>query len=389
MAPDAWHEVRRTARRTLTVIGLVLATALGLLLVYATRRVLVWILVAVFFAVALNPAVDWMQQHVPRCRRWLATLVVFLAVFALLGGLGALFVVPLVHQGARIADELPRFVEQVQSGDGPIGRLSERYHIVEHVRANAEPLREHVAGLGGPTVAVARGAAITAAAIVTIFVLSYLMVLQAPKVTGSLLALLPARRAERARRLGHECARTITGYLTGNLLISVIAGTGTFIALTVLGVPFAPLIALFVGITDLIPLVGATIGAVVAVLAGFTQSMTAGIVLIVFFVVYQQVENHLLQPVIFARTVKLNPLTVLISILIGVELAGIAGALLAIPVAAMIQIVVRDLWGEHRRRAAAAGGGPDRSADDTGPAGTGRDTAPPDEAGAAGPAGAG
>ncbi|MEV7228607.1 AI-2E family transporter [Polymorphospora sp. NPDC051019] len=356
MAPDAWHDVRRTARRTLTVLGLVLAGALGLLLIYATRRILVWILVAVFFAVALNPAVDWLQKRVPRCRRWLATLVVFLAVFALLGGLGALFVVPLAQQGARIVDELPRFVEQVQSGDGPVGRLAERYHIVEQVRANVEPLRGHVTELGGPTVAIARGAAITVAAIVTIFVLSYLMVLQAPKVTGGLLGLLPERRARRARRLGHECARTITGYLTGNLLISVIAGTATFIVLTVLGVPFAPLIALFVGITDLIPLVGATIGAVVAVLAGFTQSVTVGIVLIVFFVVYQQVENHLLQPVIFARTVKLNPLTVLISILVGVELAGIAGALLAIPVAAMIQIIVRDLWAVHRARRIAAAG---------------------------------
>jgi predicted PurR-regulated permease PerM len=115
-------------------------------------------------------------------------------------------------------------------------------------------------------------------------------------------------------------------------------------------VPFAGLIALFVAIADLIPLVGATLGAVVAVLAGFAQSVTAGIILIIFFVVYQQLENHLLQPVIFARTVQLNPLTVLVAILLAVEVAGILGALLAIPVAGIIQIVARDIWDTRQGR---------------------------------------
>jgi predicted PurR-regulated permease PerM len=114
------------------------------------------------------------------------------------------------------------------------------------------------------------------------------------------------------------------------------------------GVPFAGLIALFVGIVDLIPLVGATIGGVVAVLAGFIHSVPAGITVLVFFVLYQQLENHLLQPLVFARTVKVNPLTVIVAILVGVELTGILGALLAIPVASIIQVIARDVW-DHRR----------------------------------------
>ena len=186
------------------------------------------------------------------------------------------------------------------------------------------------------------------AGIVTIFVLAYLMVLEAPKVIDGFLALFEPRRAERIRRVGTDCAKTVTGYLTGNLLISVICGVLTYVVLKILGVPFAGLIALFVGIADLIPLVGATLGAVIAILAGFVESVTAGIVLIIFFVAYQQLENHLLQPVIFSRTVKLNALTVLIAILIAVELAGILGALLAIPIAGMLQIVARDLWAGRR-----------------------------------------
>jgi predicted PurR-regulated permease PerM len=178
---------------------------------------------------------------------------------------------------------------------------------------------------------VRRGAATSVAGIVTIFVLAYLMVLEAPKVVDGFLALFDDRRAERIRRVGHDCAKTITGYITGNLLISIICGALTYAVLAILGVSYAGLIALFVGLADLVPLVGATLGAIIATIAGFVESTTAGIVVIVFFVLYQQLENHLLQPLIFSRTVKVNPLTVLIAILIAVELAGILGALLAIP----------------------------------------------------------
>ena len=157
------------------------------------------------------------------------------------------------------------------------------------------------------------------------------------------LALFPDDRARHIRAVGTDCARTITGYISGNLLISVICGAATYVVLAVIGIPFSGLIALFVGISDLIPLVGATLGAVVAGLAAFLYSVPAGIIVVVFFVVYQQLENHLLQPLIFSRTVQLNPLTVLIAILVAVELAGLLGALLAIPIAAMIQIILRDL----------------------------------------------
>jgi predicted PurR-regulated permease PerM len=145
-----------------------------------------------------------------------------------------------------------------------------------------------------------------------------------------------------------DCAKSITGYISGNLLISVICGALTYVALKVMGVPFAGLIALFVAIADLIPLIGATLGAVVALIAAAVHSIPALIVVAIFFVAYQQLENHVLQPLILSRTVKLNPLAVLVSILVGVELAGILGALLAIPVAGIIQVILRDVWDNRR-----------------------------------------
>ncbi|MEU7871859.1 AI-2E family transporter [Dactylosporangium sp. NPDC049140] len=339
---------RSVARITAIVIAMVLATGLALLLLYQMRQVLVWIVVAALFATALHPLADWVERHVTWCRRWLSTLVVFLAVFVLLGGLVALFVTPLVHEGARFADEAPQLIADARAGRGPVGDVLRRFHVLQWMQQHREQIQQYVRSLGGGTLAFARSAASTVAGIVTIFVLSYLMVLEAPKVLATFLALFAPERAERVRRVGRDCAKTITGYISGNLLISVICGLLTYVVLLLTGVPFAGLIAVFVAVADLVPLVGATLGAVVAAVAGFVHSTTAGIIVIVFFVVYQQLENHLLQPVILSRTVKLNPLTVLIAILAGVDLAGILGALLAIPVAGMIQIIVRDVWDTHR-----------------------------------------
>ncbi|PTA47279.1 AI-2E family transporter [Micromonospora sp. RP3T] len=329
---------RSTARRTVIVIGLVLATVVGLALVWATRRVLVWGLVAAFLAVALKPLVDRLERRVHR--RALATLLVFLATFVLLAALGTVIVLPLVDELGRLADRVPELVHDAQAGRGPVGRLLDRLHLLRY----AEPgqLRRYGSRLSEPTVGLVRGVAQAVAALVTVVVLAYLMVLEAPRIVATTLRLVGDGPAERLRRIGRDSSRIVTGYLSGNLVISLICGGLTFVVLLLLGVPFAAVIALVVAVFDLIPLVGATLGAIVAAGAGFAKSPTAGAVVLVFFVVYQQVENHLLQPVIMARAVRLNPLTVLVSVLLAAELAGLVGALLAIPAAGVVQVLLRE-----------------------------------------------
>ncbi|WP_433558710.1 AI-2E family transporter [Pseudonocardia xinjiangensis] len=348
---DATTEEARSrvpVRTILTTIGLLLATGVAVLLVMRVERVLIWMVVALFFAVALYPVVDWVQRHVTRGRRSLATLLVFVLVLVVLGGLLAVFAVPLAQEGTQVAGQLPPLIADARAGRGPVGDLLTRVHALEWVQNNQDRIREFATGLGTPALGVVQAAGTAVVATVTIFVLAYLAVLEGPKVVDGSLALFPPDRAERIRRVTHDCAKTVTGYISGNLLISVICGLLTYAVLKIAGVPFAGLIALFVAITDLIPLVGATIGAVVATIAGFVHSVPAGIAVLVFFVLYQQLENHLLQPLIFARTVKLNPLTVLVAILVAVELAGILGALLAIPAAGIVQVILRDVW-DHRR----------------------------------------
>ena len=336
-------------RTILTTIGLVLATALLLYIVLHIRQVLTWIVVGAFFAVALYPVVGWVQRRLlGGRRRALATFLVFLVVLVLLAAVIAAFAVPLANEATKVAGQLPGLIADARAGRGPIGDLLQRTHALEWVQNNQDKISNFANGLTAPAAAVASGFATGIAGTLTVFVLAYLMVLEGPKVIDGAINVFPPATGERIGRVGADCAKSVTGYLSGNLLISLICGGLTYVVLLISGVPFAGLIALFVGIADLLPLVGATIGGTVAVLARFIHSVPAGIAVLVFFVLYQQLENHLLQPLIFARTVKLNPLTVIVAILIGAELMGILGALLAIPVASIIQVILRDVW-DHRR----------------------------------------
>ncbi|MGK5740819.1 AI-2E family transporter [Micromonospora sp. URMC 103] len=338
---------RRTARRALIVIGLLLATLLGLAFAYATLRILIWIVVAAFFAVALKPLVDLVNRRLIR-HRALATLLVFTVTFVVLAALAAVIVVPLVDEVARFVDRAPELLREARAGRGPVGRLLDRVGLRDYLANHSDQVRQYGERLRKPAVNVLRSVAEGVAGLITVIVLAYLMVLEAPRITGTVLAVAGPRRGERWRRIGREVSRTISGYLTGNLLISVICGLATFVVLLLTGVPFAAVIALLVAIADLIPLVGATLGAIIAAGAGFLHSPTAGIVVLVFFVVYQQVENHLLQPVILSRAVRLNPLTVLVSVLLAAQLAGLVGALLAIPAAGIVQILLREYVPVHR-----------------------------------------
>jgi predicted PurR-regulated permease PerM len=350
LEPSGTHARPPVPVRTIaTAIVMLLGALLLLLAVREVSRVLVWIVVAVFFAVALHPVVNWVDRRVTGGRRALSTLLVFLLLLLILGGLIAAFAVPLAREGTTFAGQLPSILDDAKAGKGGIGHFLDDTNALSVIRDHQDQIKHYASGLTTPAVGVLSGVATTLAGLVTIFVLAYLMVLEAPKIVESGVNLIDRSETRaRVRAVGADCAKSVTGYLSGNLLISIICGVIHYVALRAMGVPFAGLIALFVAVADLIPLVGATLGGIVALIAAAVHSLPALIVVAIVFVIYQQLENHLLQPLVFARTVNLNPLTVLIAILLAVELAGILGALLAIPVASILQVIARDLW-DHRR----------------------------------------
>ena len=335
-------------RSVFVILAGALAFIVGVVLFWELRRIVGLVVIAAFFAIILNPMVDVLTRL--KLRRGIATAIVFLLGVAAFSGLVYTFVRPIYDAGQSFARDIPGFVERAKTGEGRVGELINKYDIDEKVAKNAPKLQKALQNSGGPAVQAAQRVASGLLALLTIMVLSFLILLEAPGIISVFLGLLSPQRALQVRRIGADVAGAVTGYMAGNLLICVIAGTATWIFLIIVGVPFAGVLGLWVGFADLLPLVGATIGAIPTIAIAFLHSTGAGIAVLIFYIVYQQIENHLLQPVVMSRTVNLNPLGVLLSVLVGVELAGFVGALLAIPAAGAIQVVIRDLWDERQQR---------------------------------------
>ena len=339
--------VRFPVRTILTVLGTIIAVVIVLEVIWISRHVITWILISLFLALALNPAVDWFQAHGVK-RRGPAAGITFILALAAVAAIGALFVPTVVNQVTDFVSKVPDYVHDVSHGKGRFGFLETKYHLQEKIQdAIHKGGASKVLGLSGVAISVAKSVISIVVAAVTILFMTYFMLLEGPNWVDRFYGLLPEESRPRWRKVGHEIYRTVGGYVTGNLLISLIAGGLTTIVLLILGVPYAVALGLIVAILDLIPLAGATIAAILIGVVAFLHSIPAGIIVVVFFIVYQQVENHVLQPLVYGRTVQLSPLAVLISILIGAELAGILGALGAIPDAGSIQVDIND-WRAHR-----------------------------------------
>jgi predicted PurR-regulated permease PerM len=340
--------VRFSVRTVLAVIGLVIAAWALLTLISVTRQVITWLLVALFLAMALNPAVDWFMRHGVKKRGYAAGLTYVLALVGI-AAIGYAFVPTLVNQVNDFVHAVPGYVDDLTKGKGRFGFLETKYQIVEKIREQINKGgATKVLGLTGAAVTVTKSVISLVVATITIAFLTFFMLLEGPMWMERIFGLLPEESRPRWRKVGNDVYRTVGGYVSGNLVISLIAGTLTTIVLLALGVPFAIALGVIVAILDLIPLAGATIAGIIIGIVAFIHSLTAGIVVVIFFVVYQQLENHFLQPVVYSRTVQLSPLAVLVAILIGAKVAGILGALGAIPIAGAIQVLLID-WQQHRK----------------------------------------
>src|SRR5262245_9924206 len=301
----------------------------------------------------MNPAVTWFQRHGIR-RRGMATGLTAILVLAGFFLLGLLFIPTLVREVNGFAQALPDYVNDITHRRGRLGFLESKYHVTERVRTEVEHGgASRVLGLTGTAFAITKGILTFIVATVTIMLMTVFMLLEGPTWVERFYGMLPERSRDRWRGVGDQIYRTVGGYVTGNLFISLIAGISSTVVLLLLGVPYAVALGLLVAILDLVPLAGATIAAIIVCAIGFIHSLAAGIILIVFFILYQQLENHVLQPLVYSRTVRLSPLVILISVLVGAKIAGVLGALAAIPVAGAVQVVLFSFLEERRKRRAA------------------------------------
>jgi predicted PurR-regulated permease PerM len=329
-------------------IGIVLAALAVIELILALKLLIGLVVIATFFAIVLSPAVSGLARA--GIRRGLATSLVFVIGLAAIAGLGYLFIHPLYQEATRLGNQVPDLLAKTQAGKGPLGGLISRYHLQKTAATEIPKIRQWFGHLGGPALSLARRVIAGIGGIITIGILTFLILLEGPAIVAVILRSLPATHSSRLDRIMRDVARSVTGYVVGNTTTSVIAGIISGITLAILGVPFAAVFAVWVAMVDFLPLIGGLLAGVPTVAFALLHSPTAGIITAIVFLVYQQIENHVLNPVIMSRTVRLNPLWVILSVLAGAQLAGIIGALLAIPVAGALQVVALDLWQERKAK---------------------------------------
>ncbi len=372
-------DARKVPLRTIVVtVAVVAATYLAGKLIYRLRDILLLMVVAGFLALLLNPIVVVLQKRLVRRRGAAVAIVSLLAVLVFLGLL-VMFGYPLVRGITHLANLLPSYVAKAEHGQGWIGHVVRKYHVQTWVKQNVPKLVSYAESLSKPALTIGKGAVSLVVELGTVFILVLLLLLEGPKMRRWVLDQLEPRRAANVTRVAAEVNRGVTGYMLGNLLTSLIAGVVVFVTLWLLGVPFPQLWALWVALVDFLPMIGGALAGIPVVLFAFGASgITAGVITLVVFLVYTQVENHILNPVIMSRTVKISPLLVLIAVLVGASLGSLVGglfggfvaALLAIPFAGALQVLVREAWratAPKAPRARGSGGATPQAAEPQGP----------------------
>ena len=348
-----WAAERRNVplRTIITTVAVVAATYLAGKVIYRIRDILLLIIVAGFVALLLNPIVNLLQRRLFPRRGVAVTIVTILGMLVFIG-LAIAFGYPLVNGITHLADKLPEYVANAQNGKGWIGHLVTRYHIQNWVQRNAPKLVGYAQSLSKPALTIGAGALSLLVELATIFILVLLLMLEGPKMRRWILGQMTPAGAATTTRISAEVNRAVAGYMLGNLLTSLIAGIIVFATLMIVGVPYPLLWGLWVALVDFLPMIGGALAGIPTALFAFTHSLTAGIATTVVFLAYQQIENHILNPVIMSKTVRISPLLVLLAVLIGASLGSLVGglfggfvaALLAIPLAGALQVLVREAW---------------------------------------------
>lgn len=334
-------DINKISNRTvLRIIGLVALFVAVIWLGFMVQRQLMWVVISLFFAVALNPVVEALRKKLPGKKRGVAAAIVVFGSFVLfLVGLAAL-IPSLVSQTASLVSNIPSIVRNLGTSTNPMAQLLQRYDLVTVVQNNQDKIISTLSGMGQPLLAALRGVFGGIIGLLTVLSLTFFMLAEG----GDWLAMF--RRSRFGERYKHlepvttDMYTAVSGYVIGNLATSALAGVAAGILMLILGVPYAIPLAFVVAVFDLLPLVGATLGAIVVLFVCLFQSIPTTVIMLVFFLVYQQFENQILQPMVYSKTVQISPLIVFVAALMGASLAGIIGALLAIPVAASIKIII-------------------------------------------------
>lgn len=355
------HETRMSAAqlvKTTAIITLTVLAIIGLLYFFTRiRTIVLWALIGVILAIALQPAVRWLERH--HWNRIMAALAVSLVtVVGLIAAIAAI-ALPVVLQADDFIRELPDILDSLVGTGGRLHFLETRFHLLERVsEVTPEQVMNLILGNQDAIITALTRIASIAAAFITILTIMVMVLIEGPKAWRAILGALVAEERQWMERIGANFLRATGGYVRGNLAISVVAGVTSYIVLRILDVPYPETLAVVVAVLDIVPLVGATIGAIIVIVVGLASGgFVDGLVLLVFFIAYQQFENNVLQNVIYSKMVSLSPLVVFLAALTGAVLGGIVGVLLAIPLTSAGWVLAGDLIALQRERSERRTGG--------------------------------
>ncbi len=334
-----------TTRQIARIMLSVAAFSALLYLLVQIRSTLLLLGIAVFLAVALGPAVDFFCTRA-RLPRAASILLVYVLIVCVFGGVLSLIVPPVVNGATDLSRDIPGYVSDLRENK-TIRKFDNKYDITSKLQDEANKLPDKLGDAAGALQSIASGVVNAAFQTLTILTMTFFLLLDGKRIASFLITRFGRHREERLRGIAERIYKSVSGYVGGALTITSINGILTFIVLTLLGVPFAVPLAVMMSFFGLIPLVGATIGGVlILIVTLFTDFPSATIIYGIFLIVYQQVENNVLQPFIFKRTVNVHPLAVIVAILAGAALLGVVGALVAIPIAASIQILLKEYFAD-------------------------------------------
>jgi len=332
-------------RTVIRILLLGVLTLVGITVVKQASHALLLIFTAFFLALSLNAPVHWIAKHIPGKRRGsrsIATAVSFILVIALMAGFFASIVPPLVKQTDSFITAAPSLVRQAKSENSPTGRFIKKYNLEPQIQKFSSELGDRLKNATGAAVSTIGEVGSSIFAVLTILVLTFMMLVEGPRWMLLFKDMIPDEHHDRAQKIAQDMYKVIKGYVNGQVLLAAVASVLILPAVIILHISYPIALAVVIFICGLIPLVGHTLGAIIVTIVALFTSPLAAVIILIYYFLYQQIENYLIQPRIQANSTNMSPLLVFSSVIIGVSFGGIFGGLVAIPVAGCVRIAVLD-----------------------------------------------
>jgi predicted PurR-regulated permease PerM len=340
-----------TLRTYVRLALLVIVTIILLAALHKAAHALLLIFIAFFLTLALNAPVHWLGRHLPGKRRGsrsLATTLSFLIVILLLGGFVASIAPPLVKQTENLVSAAPHLVQNLHSQNSPIGKVIRKYHLEKQVDTLSTQLSARLKNIGGSAFSTVQRIGSSFFSLLTILVLTFMMLVEGPRWVGFVREIIPDKHHKKVDRLAADMYRVIRGFVNGQVTLAALASVLIIPAVLLLHISYPAALIVVIFICGLIPLVGHTIGAIIVTTVALFHSTSAAVIILAYYILYQQIENYLIQPRIQANSTNMSPLLVFMSVVVGVSFGGLFGGLIAIPAAGCLRIAILEYLRSHK-----------------------------------------